>query len=154
MRIFLASRLSYKQDCIRSAGVAHGRSPRAAPPRKHDSNANRSRSEVFRTGPGAVWSCPPVPSSRRLPMNLSTPKHPFTLQAVLATVGLLASLCVGACSRSTHVTDSLVGPTLEGNLGFAAIGKGHHQPLPETPTLSAPTDGATDVAVAATLSWN
>ncbi|HEY6193966.1 MAG TPA: fibronectin type III domain-containing protein [Candidatus Eisenbacteria bacterium] len=88
-------------------------------------------------------------------MPLSTPKHPFTLHAVLAVAGLLASLCVGACSRSTHLTESLVAPTRDGSLALGAggAGKGHHQPPPPSPTLLSPANGATGVDPQATLSW-
>src|SRR5947209_4303592 len=119
--------------------------------RHHPASMTRTRTEAVRklSGPAPSWlgrAQRPRPS-RRLPMYLSSPKHPFTLQAVMAAAGLLASLCLPACSRSSHITDSLVGPSQDGSLSFAAIGKGHHQPLPDTPTLSAPADGATDVVV-------
>jgi hypothetical protein len=90
-------------------------------------------------------------------MHRSSPKHPFPLHAALAVVSLLTMLCVGACSRSSHVTDSLLGPTRESADALAAknpAGKGHHQPLPDVPTLSSPANGAVDVALNPTLSWN
>ena len=88
-------------------------------------------------------------------MHFSSPKHPFTLQALLIAAGLFASLCLGACSRTSHITDSLVGPTREGSLAFArgGNGKGHQQPPPAAPALSSPADGAVDVALAPTLAW-
>ena len=88
-------------------------------------------------------------------MHLSSPKAPFTLHALLIAAGLLASLSLGACSRSSHVTDSLAGPMREGSSDLAAggIGRLRHQP-PATPALSTPTDGAIDVALNPTLAWN
>src|ERR1044071_2216034 len=40
----------------------------------------------------------------------AAPKFPFTLQAVLAMVGLVASLGLGACGRSADITDPLARP--------------------------------------------
>src|SRR5947207_78396 len=96
-----------------------------------------------------------APPPRRIPMSLSTPKHPFTLHAILAAAGLLASLCVGACSRSPHVTESLVGPSRDGSLAFAigGAGRGHHQPPPGAPTLLSPANAATDFDPNGALTW-
>src|SRR5436190_23605814 len=89
-------------------------------------------------------------------MKLSAPSLRFTLHALLAAAGLVASLSLGACSRVSHVTDSLVGPVREGSVSFASggNGRGHNQPMPAVPTPSTPANGAVEVSANPTLVWN
>src|SRR5436190_24400100 len=89
-------------------------------------------------------------------MKLSAPSLRFTLHALLAAAGLVASLSLGGCSRVSNVADSLVGPVREGSVSFArgGNGRGHNQAPPAVPGLSSPANGAVDVSVIPTLVWN
>ena len=84
----------------------------------------------------------------------AAPKFPFTLQAVLAMVGLVASLGLGACGRSADITDPLASPGRDGALGFGKGGVHGKPSAPDAPVLSSPANGATGTSVAPTLTWN
>jgi hypothetical protein len=88
-------------------------------------------------------------------MSLSSRKHAFPVQAVLATAGLVAALCLGACGRSSNITNPAVDVTRSGSLEFAKGGNGNaHKVPPATPSLSSPADGASAVAANTMLVWN
>jgi len=67
-------------------------------------------------------------------MKVPAPKYLFPLQAALAAAGLIAALGLGACSRSTSVTDSLTGPAKAINSPFAkGPGQAGNPPPPPPP---------------------
>src|SRR5262249_58183830 len=82
-------------------------------------------------------------------MSRSAPRRP-TPYSALAAIGLIAALGLGACSRSTSLTDPLAVP----GRSEADLAAKKTKTPPPVPALSSPSDGATDVSLAPTLSWN
>src|ERR1051326_8688896 len=84
----------------------------------------------------------------------AAPKFPFTLQAVLAMLGLVASLGLGACGRSADSPGPRATGGRDGPPGSARGGVHGKRPAPDAPVLSSPANGATGTSVAPTLTWN
>jgi hypothetical protein len=93
-------------------------------------------------------------------MKLSASPYTLRLHAALVALGLFAALGLGACSRSTHIAQSIAGPTREA-VDATANANANVNPAakpqriaPDVPVLAAPANGATDVSLNPTLSWN
>lgn len=75
------------------------------------------------------------------------------LHALAAMTGLLASLTLGSCGRTNDLTAPR-SQTREESGAFAAGGVKGKPKAPAAPTLSAPVNGASNVATSPTLVWN
>jgi hypothetical protein len=93
-------------------------------------------------------------------MKLSASPFTLRLHVPLVALGLFAALGLGACSRSTHITQSITGPTraavdATANANTNVNPAARPQKItPDVPVLAAPANGATDVSLNPTLSWN
>jgi hypothetical protein len=90
-------------------------------------------------------------------MRNSAPRSQFRPRLLWAMLGVLATLGLGACSRSMHVSESLVAPSPDDPGALSKTGVEASRATktpPAVPTLISPADGASNLATEVTLSWN